>query len=110
MHRSQLDNSRRTGPYTAKDIRYARHDSDVHAFVLGWPEGGVARLTLLGRDNPVGRGEVPRITTPGSEAPLAFERRADALALTLPEALRNGIGVALIIRGSNLTEGSLVEA
>ncbi len=97
-------------PYTAKDIRYARHGSDVHAFVLGWPEDGVARLTLLGRDNPVGRGEVARITTPGSEAPLAFERPGDALAVTLPEALRNRIGVALIIRGSNLTEGSLVEA
>jgi len=68
------------------------------------------RLTLLGRDNPVGRGQVERVITPGSNAPLAFDRRGDALMVTLPEALRNRIGIALIVQGSNLTEGSLVEA
>lgn len=97
-------------PYTAADIRYARRGNDVHAFVLGWPADGVARLTLLGADNPVGRGQIARITVPGSDAPLAFERRGDALLVTLPEALRNRIGIALIVQGSNLTQGSLVEA
>ena len=97
-------------PYTARDIRYARKGQDVHAFVLGWPEDGVARLTLWGKANPVGRGEVVRVTVPGSGAPLDFQRTDDALIAKLPSQLRNPIGIPLILSGSGLTEGSLVEA
>lgn len=89
--------------YKATDIRYAMRDGNVHAYVLGWPEGAIARLTLLGRDNPVGRGEIERVTLPGSSAPLRFTRRADALEVMLPDAARNDIGVALIVHGTGLT-------
>ncbi|KTT74255.1 alpha-L-fucosidase [Sphingomonas endophytica] len=93
--------------YTAKDIRYVTKGKNLHAFVLGWPENGVARLTLLGRDNQVGRGTIERVMLSGSDAPLQFQRNGDALQVTLPAAARNDIGVALIIAGSGLTEGSV---
>jgi len=96
-------------PYGANDIRYVRKGADVHALVLGWPDDGVARLTLLASNNPVGRGQVERVTVPGSAAPLDFRRTSEALEITLPSALRNSIGIALILSGSGLTEGSLAE-
>jgi alpha-L-fucosidase len=97
-------------PYTARDVRYVRKGRDVHALVLGWPEDGMARLTLWGRGNPVGRGELARVTVAGSTAPLEFQRSEAALEVHLPEALRNRIGVALTLSGSGLVEDSLVEA
>ncbi len=39
---------------SAADIRYVRKGENLHAFVLGWPDDGVARLTLLANDNPIG--------------------------------------------------------
>jgi len=96
-------------PYGAHDVRYVRKDTDVHALVLGWPDKGVARLTLWGKDNPVGRGEVARVTVPGSAAPLEFRRTSEALEVVLPPELRNSIGIALVLSGSGLTQGSLTE-
>lgn len=86
-----------TSPYTAQDIRYVRKGTAVHAFVLGWPEDGVARLPALGK-----RGTVGRVTLPGQSAPLAMRIEREALAVTLPEARRNPIGVALIVEGDGL--------
>jgi alpha-L-fucosidase len=96
-------------PYTAHDIRYVRKGEAVHALVLGWPEDGTARLTLLGRGTPVGRGEVDRVTLPDDPTPLRFRRTTDTLEVDLPPARRNAIGVALVMEGHGLTDGSLVE-
>ena len=79
----------------------------LHALVLGWPEDNVVRLPLLARDNRVGRGTVERITLPGSDAPLRFRRTAEALEVDVPAERRNDIGVALILSGAGLTEGSV---
>jgi alpha-L-fucosidase len=89
--------------YTARDIRYVARDGAVHALVLGWPADGVVRLTLLGRANPVGRGEVGRVRLPGDPIPLTFTRSADALEVRVPEHVQNQIGFALIIEGTGLT-------
>jgi alpha-L-fucosidase len=97
-------------PYTARDIRYVRKGDAVHALVLGWPEDNVARLTLWSRDNPIGRGDVARVTLPGSSAPLAFRRTDAALEVTLPASARNAIGVPLILSGTGLVTGSLPDA
>jgi len=92
-----------TSTYTAKDVRYVTRNDAVHALVLGWPADGKVRLTLLGSGNPVGRGEVRRVTLPGSEAPLPFTRSADALEVRVPDTERNSIGLALVINGVGLT-------
>ena len=92
-----------TSTYTAKDVRYVTRNDAVHALVLGWPADGKVRLTLLGSGNPVGRGEVRRVTLPGSEAPLPFTRSTAALEVRVPDTERNTIGLALVINGVGLT-------
>ncbi|MBC3942431.1 alpha-L-fucosidase [Sphingomonas sp. DOAB1063] len=96
-------------PYTANDIRYVRNGDDVHALVMGWPEDGIARLTLWSVGNPIGRGEIRRVTLPGQTTPLAFRRTGAALEVTLPPGHRNAIGIPLILSGRGLTGGSLAE-
>ncbi|KQN90970.1 alpha-L-fucosidase [Sphingomonas sp. Leaf231] len=96
-------------PYNARDIRYVRKGAAVHALVLGWPENGVVRLSLLGSGTPIGRGEVRRVTFPGDDTPLTFRRTAAALEVDVPAARRNAIGLALVIEGNGLTAGSLGE-
>ncbi len=89
--------------YTPRDIRYVRKGTAVHALVLGWPEDGVVRSTLLGAANPVGRGRIERVSVPGGAA-LPFRRTAAALEVDVPAALRNAIGIALIVEGPGLTD------
>ncbi len=96
-------------PYTPQDIRYVRRNGAVHALVMGWPDDGKVRLTHLGTGTPIGRGEVSRVTLPGDSGPLRFRRTAQALEIDLPAARRNPIGVALVINGSGLTDGSLAD-
>ena len=90
-------------PYGAKDVRYAQRDGAVYALILGWPEDGIVRLMELGTSAPTGRGTVERVSLVGDQAALRTERKADALEITLPEARRDPIGIALVIRGSGLT-------
>ncbi|WP_242123356.1 alpha-L-fucosidase [Sphingobium sp. Sx8-8] len=94
-------------PYTASDVRYVRKGPNVHALVLGWPEDGVVRLKSWGKGNPVGRGEIQRVTVPGVSAPVAFRRTEEALEVPLPDTLRNGIGAALVLSGEGLATASL---
>lgn len=91
-------------PYGARDIRYVTKGGDLHALLLGWPEDGVARLTLLGSDDPTLRGTVRRVTLPGDTAPLSFRRTGAALEVTLPDRARHPIGVALIVSGEGVAE------
>ncbi|MEK9213195.1 alpha-L-fucosidase [Sphingomonas sp. 2378] len=89
--------------YTAKDVRYVTRNGNLHALVLGWPEDNVARMTLLGSDNPSMPGQIRRITMQGDNSPLPFKRTGQALEVTLPERARHPIGVALIIAGEGVT-------
>ena len=89
--------------YTAKDVRYVTRNGNLHALVLGWPEDNVARMTLLGSDNPSMPGQIRRVTMQGDNSPLPFKRTGQALEVTLPERARHPIGVALIIAGEGVT-------
>jgi len=89
-------------PYGARDVRYVSKKGNVHAFVLGWPNDGVARMTVLGAANPGGRGEVRRITCADDPTPLPFVRKGEALEVRLPEARRDDIGLALVVAGEGL--------
>ena len=89
--------------YTAKDVRYVTRNGNLHALVLGWPEDNVARMTLLGSDNPSMPGQIRRVTMQGDNSPLPFKRTGQALEVTLPERARHPIGVALVIAGEGVT-------
>ena len=94
--------------YTARDIRYVRKGNDVHALVLGWPEDDIVRLSLWRDGNPLGRGDLRRVTLPNDSTALDFRRTAEALEIRVPAQARNSIGVALILSGTGLTQGELV--
>lgn len=95
-------------PYSARDVRYVRKGNDVHAFVLGWPEDGIVRLEAWREGNPLGRGNLQRVSLPSESAPLEFRRTREALEVRLPAQARNSIGVALVLSGTGLTQGELV--
>lgn len=84
--------------YTPRDVRYVQKGAAVHGFTLGWPEDNVARFPALARG-----GTVRRVTIPGDATPLAFRRTGEALEVDLPPALRNDIGVAVVVEGPGLT-------
>lgn len=90
-------------PYGARDIRYVTNGQDLHALILGWPDDGVVRLTLLGSGDPTLRGQVQRVTLPGSTEALRFRRTPNALEVTLPPAARHPIGLALILSGDKVS-------
>ncbi|KQU55917.1 alpha-L-fucosidase [Sphingomonas sp. Leaf339] len=90
-------------PYGARDIRYVTKGDDLHALILGWPDDGVVRLTLLGSGDPTLRGQVQRVTLPGSTEPLRFRRTPNALEVTLPRAARHPIGLALVLSGDKVS-------
>ena len=90
-------------PFGPQDIRYVTREGRLHALVLGWPEDNVVRLTRLGKSNPTLSGEIERVTLPGDPTPLPFRRTETALEVTLPEAGRHPIGVALILHGDGIT-------
>ena len=72
--------------------------------MLGWPEDNIVRLTRLGRSNPTLSGEIERVTLPGDPTPLPFRRTEAALEVTLPDAARHPIGVALILHGNGIAQ------
>lgn len=90
-------------PYTARDVRYVTRNGNLHALVMGWPEDGIARMTLLAQGNPTMAGQIQRVTIQGDNTPLPFKRTAEALEVTLPQGARHEIGVPLVISGNGVT-------
>ncbi|WP_420828377.1 alpha-L-fucosidase C-terminal domain-containing protein [Devosia salina] len=85
-------------------MRYVTREGRLHALGLGWPEDNIVRLTRLGRSYPTLSGEIQRVTLPGDQTPVPFRRTDTALEVTLPEAGRHPIGVALILHGQGITQ------
>jgi len=90
------------GAYTGQDFRFTTKDGALYAMSLGWPDGGVARLTTLAQGAAVGRGRVDGVTLLGSGA-VAFRRTDKALELDLPEGARGSAVRVLKILGEGLT-------
>ncbi|MGP7796793.1 alpha-L-fucosidase [Sphingomonas sp. CLY1604] len=93
-----------TSPYGARDVRYVTKAGNLHALLLGWPDDGVARMPLLGSDDPTLRGTVRRVTLPGDSTPLPFRRTGAALEVTLPDRARHATGVALVLAGEGVAD------
>ena len=93
-------------PYCANDIRYVTKGGNLHALVLGWPQDGIVRLSMLGGDSPMLQGEITRVTLPGDPTPLRFRRAGNALEVDLPDAVRNTIGVALVLQGNGVADSA----
>jgi alpha-L-fucosidase len=78
-------NEGRDRPYTAEDVRFVQKGGTLYAFAMAWPESGRLTLTSLAAASPNAPGNVERVELLGAPQPLAFERGAGGLTITLPE-------------------------
>ncbi len=70
---------------TGADFRFTQKDDSVYVLAMGAPENGAYTIRALGLDGPV-KGDV-RVSIPGVNAPVRFERTNEALTCFLPEGL-----------------------
>ena len=70
--------------FTAADIRFTTRADIVYATPLDWPRGRLL-ITSLAEGSPHFPAPIASVELIGEEKPLAFERRADGLSVTLPK-------------------------
>lgn len=68
---------------TARDYRFTTHDSVLYAIAMGWPKDGKFHIRTL-RENGPFRQPILRVTMPGCEGPLAFDRDGRGLHVAAP--------------------------
>jgi alpha-L-fucosidase len=74
----------------------------LYAIALGWPEDGKLRIKTLARGSRYMPGEITKVEMLGSDAPLKFERSADALVVTVPAQRPNEIAYGYRITPTTL--------
>jgi alpha-L-fucosidase len=70
--------------FTARDIRFTTKDDALYATVLAWPTDGKVLVRSLGSELALHPEPIARVELVG-HGPVAWERREDGLAVTLPE-------------------------
>jgi len=88
--------------YTSEDMRFTVKDGRLYAIALGWPEDGKLRIKTLARGSRYMPGEITKVEMLGSDAPLKFERSADALVVTVPAQRPNEIAYGFRITATTL--------
>ena len=87
-------------PYTSEDIRFTTQGDTLYAIALGWPADGRISIKTLAAGSAHYPREVGRVELLGVPGPLAFQRSAQGLSVTLPEKKPNEYAWALRIRAS----------
>jgi len=93
----QFGGSRDVRSYTAEDIRFTSKGGLLYAFVLAWPQGGKVTIKSLARGSSTYPKDVARVELLGNNGPLAFDRDATGLVVTLPQNKPNDYAYALKI-------------
>jgi alpha-L-fucosidase len=88
--------------FTAQDIRFTTKGGALYAIAMGWPSGGVLRITSLAQDSALAPGVIERVEALGSTDPLPFTRTRKGLEVRLPEGLAGATAIALKLRGPGL--------
>ncbi len=89
-------------PYTAADMRFTTKGGHLYVIALGWPQDGTLKVTSLARGSRYLPSEVARVELLGMDAPLKFDRTADALLVTMPGQKPNDIAYALRVTPQSL--------
>jgi alpha-L-fucosidase len=76
--------SEKVRPYTGADIRFTTRPDRLYAFLLGWPEDGVARITTLRLGGEHTPAQIHRVEIFGNDEPLRFTQSSITLEVTLP--------------------------
>jgi len=94
--------------YTAEDIRFTipktqspQSPSLLYAIALGWPEGGILRIHILGSGLPYLPHPVCSVQLIGSESALAYTQKPEGLFITLPTQKPNDIAFVFRIRNGS---------
>jgi alpha-L-fucosidase len=90
-------NEGKSKPFGAQDIRFATKGEVLYATALGWPADGQLVIAALGAGNPLRPQPVRRVELLGHGQPLAFERTAQGLRVSLP-AQPPAAGLAYALR------------
>lgn len=77
-------NEGKNKPLGAQDIRFVTKGEVLYATALGWPADGQLVIAALGEGNPLRPQPVRRVELLGHGQPLAFERTAQGLRVSLP--------------------------
>lgn len=77
-------NEGKNKPLGAQDIRFVTKGEVLYATALGWPADGQLVIAALGEGNPLRPQPVRRVELLGHGQPLAFERTARGLRVSLP--------------------------
>jgi alpha-L-fucosidase len=91
-------NEGRGRAYTARDIRFTTKGDVLYAFVLAWPEDGKVTIETLAQGRTEFPKQVGRVELLGASGALPFERQANGLVVTLPNAKPNEFAYVLKIR------------
>lgn len=77
-------------PYTPGDFRFTVKGDTLYAFMMGWPDGGKAKITTLKEGSEHFPQRVGRVELLGAgNAPLTVTRDATGLDINLPEKKPN---------------------
>jgi alpha-L-fucosidase len=88
--------------FTGAHVRFMQKNGDLYAFVLGWPEGGIARIATLGTMNRhAAAAAIERVDLLGA-GQIDFARDGDSLTVRLPDARSGEFAHGLRIRGRGL--------
>lgn len=71
--------------FTQEDIRFAVKGEALYATALGWPGDGKLVIRTLGKASGQFATEIQKVEWVPTKQPLLFERREDALVVSLPE-------------------------
>lgn len=88
----------RTVQYTEQDIRFTAKDNVLYAFLLRWPQSGIAVIRSLGKSQNVLQRDIDSVELPGSSWQITWRRDADALRAWLPAEAPSPHPCALRIR------------
>lgn len=71
---------------SARDIRFTTRDGKLYAIFMAWPANGKVRVESLGKKSGLAGGDVTDVRLLGSEGPLDWAQKNDALEVALPKA------------------------
>ena len=88
--------------YTSEDIRFTVKDGRLYAIVMEWPDNGMVRIKTLATGSELFPSEIRKVELLGVQEGLAYQRKADALEVSLPGRWPHELPLALRITPANL--------
>jgi len=89
---------------SSSDIRFTRKGDRLFAFLLDWPEDGVAVIESLGTNNKVSEGGITGVKLMGHDGDVSWNRDEKGLKITMPteKISEYAVGFEILINGDML--------